>query len=66
MSVSHPLTSQQLRVRAEECRSLASTFQAGEGRDRMLNVAAEFDHIATAAERLERDKMVSSDDRDDK
>ena len=59
MSVSASETSQRLRAQAEECRALAATLQPGEGRDRILSMAADLDSTASYAERLETNEAGS-------
>ena len=45
--------SQRLHDRAEECRSMAELFHAHEKRNRLLKVAADYDHLSMKAAALE-------------
>ena len=45
--------SQRLHDRAEECRSTAELFHAQEKRNRLLQVAADYDHLSMKAAALE-------------
>jgi hypothetical protein len=45
--------SQRLDDRAEECRSTAELFHAQEKRNRLLQVAADYDHLSMKAAALE-------------
>ena len=52
------LTSQHLRKRAEECRSLAGSLRDGDLRDRMMSIADEYDGMAT--ERTEARTLIAA------
>jgi hypothetical protein len=41
--------SQRLRDRAKECRSIAELFHAQEMRNRLLQIAADYDHLSMKA-----------------
>ena len=45
--------SQRLHDRAEECRSMAELFLAQEKRNRLLQIAADYDHLSMKAAALE-------------
>jgi hypothetical protein len=47
------------RTRAEECRTIAELFSNRDARQRMLNVAAEYERMADAADELASRVAVS-------
>jgi hypothetical protein len=51
MRKSH-LGGKHFRTRAEECRTIAALFSNRDARQRMLNVAAEYERMADAADEL--------------
>ena len=55
MVASRILDGEQLRARAEECRAIADMLHGAETRDRMLRVAADYDRMATNADRFQND-----------